>query len=226
MNKERSQEVMGLLEEYMSNHGKQIIGESKDPTFKEENGYSLRLSKDSNTVKDLEARGFKVIYPAKLKDEFEQPNGQGEFIKGKYLNEQFKDNAFIIDSSEKPSLDLANAIARHYFLEGENGHILTGMDAKSNAMTFFTHGSGYIDGANQDFSELLNGMGFETQIDEYGRVTASSNIPYPAPAIQKSKFEQIYDKARGKIKDMFSKIKSIAHSKEQKQNNDKDMDER
>lgn len=60
MNKERSQEVMGLLEEYMSNHGKQIIGESKDPTFKEENGYSLRLSKDSNTVKDLEARRNKI----------------------------------------------------------------------------------------------------------------------------------------------------------------------
>ena len=49
-------------------------------------------------------------------------------------------------------------------------------------------------------------------------ISISSDIPYPA--VRKSKLEQIYDKAKGKIQGVFAKLKALVNPKDQVKEND------
>lgn len=214
MNQERQKQAINLLNQYAEkNEPREIIGYSSDPTSKDEaNGFVLNgLARDSGTVEELESLGFKVIYPAKIKE--------GEIgrwgLETKKINKIFGNNALVIDGEEKHlSLDFANMIAKHYF---SCGYSISGVNIQNNSITEYPHGN-FEEGANIEFQNLLNDLGFKTQMTEYGNVTVSSDIPYPA--VKKSKFEQIYDKAKGKIQGAFAKLKSFVTSKEQVKEND------
>ena len=69
--------------------------------------------------------------------------------------------------------------------------------------------------------KLLGSVGFEPVIEgeKYDKsISISSDIPYPA--VRKSKFEQIYDKAKGKIQGVFAKLKALVNPKDQVKEND------
>lgn len=210
MNQEKYEQVVDLLNQNRKKG--ELIGESLDPTSKEANALSLTLNKDSETVKKLERLGFKVIYPAQLAEEAVARMD----VTQKYVYDAKMSNALIIDGKEQNlSLDFANTIARHYFSTGDS--IIGGVDIENNTMTEYPHGN-FVEGTNNDFQDLLNGLGFQTEMNEYGNITVSSDIPYPA--VKKSRFEQIYDKAKGKIQGAFTKLKSLVTSKNKVKEND------
>lgn len=215
MNQERYEQASNLLSQHLKENSTMggLIGVSFDPTSKENNGLSLSgLNRDSETVKKLESLGFKVIYPAKLTErEVARMNTEN-----KYVYDAKMSNALVIDGNEQNlSLDFAQTIARHYFSTGYS--MERGVDIKNNSVTEYSYGN-FVEGTNNDFQDLLNDLGFQTEMNEYGNVTVSSNIPYPA--VKKSKFEQIYNKAKGKIQGAFAKLKSIVTSKDQVKEND------
>lgn len=209
MNKERYNQVYSLLNKHLENDNiKRLIEYTFDPTSKETNGLSLSgLDKDSDTVEQLNNLGFKVIYPASLKEETVASMGTAE----KYVYDSKMSQALVIDTKESHlSLDFANTIAKHYFSTGNS--IIAGFDKKNNSITEYPHGN-FAEGTNGEFQNLLNSLGFQTEMDEYGHVSVSSNIPYPA--VQTSKFKQIFEKAKGKVQGAFAKLKSYINSKDQ-----------
>lgn len=228
MKQDRVEELSVILNEYnkkLKENGKisELIGERRNPHINEAIGYYLTIDKEENLheIEEMEARGFKVIYPGKLKEDARIARGPGkEIIEGKYLNQTMGKRALIIDSNEPKSLEIISMISDHYFSEG---HVINGLDYKENSITSHEHGQ-FQEGTNKEYQDLLNDMGYKTTMDEYGRVTAFSDIPYPA--VKKSKFEQIYDNAKGKVKAMFSAIKNRFSSKNQEQVKENEEDER
>lgn len=221
MVQDRSKKAISILESYnqkiQENGGlRELIGVSTDPHTHEEIGYSMRMDKTSREIQELEALGFKVIFPAELTEEAVARMDTAQ----KYVYDAKLNNALVVDTKGNHSLDLASVISRHYFQEG---HSMGGLDAKGNSLTEYPHGE-FKEGMNQEYQKLLEEIGYETSMDEYGRVTAFSDIPYPA--VKRTKFEQFYENAKGKIKGMFSAIKNRLNSKNQDQVKENETDER
>ena len=213
MIQERYQQASNLLSQHLKENGsKVLIGDSFDRSSKEYNGLILSgLDRDSATVKKLESLGFKVIYPAPLTEKAVDRMDVGD----KYVYDAKMSYALVIDGKEQNlSLDFANTIARHYF---SNGYVLEGVDFEKNSITEHPHGD-FREGVSSEFQDLLNGLGFQTEMDERGNVTVSSDIPYPV--VRKSKLEQICDKAKGKIQGVFAKLKALVNPKDQVKEND------
>ena len=219
MKQERSEEVSEIL------NGRKSACQS-DPQTKEEIGYYTKLDKekDSHLIEEMEARGFKIIYPAKLKDDAQIYMKEGEKLHGKYYNQQVENDALIMDLNEPKSLEVAGMIANHFFKEK---HIFELVDFENNSMGVYED-KDFEEGSIKKYEDLLNEIGYETTIDKNGMVTAFSDIPYPE--VKKSKFEQIYDKAKGKIKGMLSAIKNKLNTKDKEQDkeevNENEIDER
>lgn len=212
MNLSRIEEARNLLKQYDNQNHTFYMGAICDPSTMETNGLvQYNLKRDSETVKTLESLGYKVIYPAQLTEDKVARMDVTE----KYLYDERMNQALVIDGNEKQlSLDFANAIAKHYF---SNGLVMAGVDIENNSITEYPHGE-FVEGVNKDFQDLLNSIGFQTEMNEHGHVAVSSKIPYPA--VKKSKFKQIYDKAKGKIQESFAKLKSLVNSKNKvKENN-------
>lgn len=214
MIQERYQQASNLLSQHLKeNDSMGLIGVSFDRSSKEYNGLSLSgLDRDSATVKKLESLGFKVIYPAPLTEKAVDRMDVGD----KYVYDAKMSDALVIDGKEQNlSLDFANTIARHYFSNGYG--MIGGVDFEKNSITEYPHGD-FKEGVSSEFQDLLNGLGFQTEMDERGNVTVLSDIPYPA--VRKSKLEQIYDKANGKIQGVFAKLKALVNPKDQVKEND------
>ncbi len=219
MKQERSKEVLEIL------NGRETDFQS-DPQTKEKIGYFTKLDKEKNShlIEEMEARGFKVIYPAKLKDDAQIYSGTGIMVEGKYFNQTVENHALIMDLNEPKSLEIAGMIANHFF---EQKHMFQLADFENNSMGVYED-KDFEEGSNKKYADLLNEIGYETTIDENGMVTAYSDIPYPE--VKKSKYEQIYDKAKGKIKGMLSAIKNKLNIKDKEQDkeevNENEIDER
>ena len=95
--------------------------------------------------------------------------------------------------------------------------MLGGIDSEINATSVYPRGD-FEENVSKEYNDLLNRVGFTTEMDKEGKVTAFSNIPYPIA--KRSKFREIYNSAKDKIQGMFAKIKSIVKpdkTKEDKQ---------
>ncbi len=217
MIQERFEQALNLLGQHlkdnvpMGNLGK--LGISMDRSSGEKNGLSLsKLDKNSDTVKKLEDLGFKVIYPAPLTEKAINEMSVGE----RYVYDAKMNTALVIDGNEQNrSLDFARTISQHYFSNGSG--MRTGLDTKNNSITEYPFGD-FEEGVSAGYQDLLNDLGFKTEMNEYGNVTVSSDIPYPA--VKRSKIEQIYDKAKGKVQGIFAKLKGLVNSKDKVQEND------
>ncbi len=222
MKQERNEQVMKILEEYRDEYTKNgkiapAIGSQMDPNLKENIGIYMReLKRDSDTIKKLEGLGFKAIYPAELSEEAIARMSTAE----RYVyDEQMKD-ALIIDGKEtNHSLDFAKMISDHY-LSTDTSHHFWGLYNEDKSIKRYIE-SNHKEGTAENLVELLGSVGFKTAIEgekEDKSVSISSDIPYPT--VRKSKFEQIYDKAKGKIQGVFAKLKTLVNPKDQVKEND------
>lgn len=219
MNQDRSKQAINILNEYNKKRKieeQEFIKTSENPHTHEDIGYSLKMDKNSKEIQQLEDLGFKVIFPAELTEEAVAKMDVAQ----RHEYDTKLNEALIVDTNGQHSLDLASVIAKHYFQEG---HCMQGVSAQSNSLTEYSHGE-FKEGNNQEYKKLLDEIGYETTMDENGRVTAFSDIPYPA--VQKSKIEQIYENAKGKINGIFSAIKNRFNSKNQDQVKENEENER
>ena len=231
MNQERSDLITTILNE----HNKQREQAGKisaltpaqyDHTSKEVIGYTVAfgLGRDSQTVKKLESLGFRVLYPAELSEEKINSMSLNE----KNLYSTRKKQALIIDGKQQyPSLEYARMILDNYFYAYNYEYDCSGLRVRYPDMNTFynkdnnsltTHLGGiapYEEGSAEDLQKLLSSLGFNPTIDgegSYRSINIPSDVPYPV--VKKSKYGQIYEKAKGKIKGMFEKLKSIVKPKE------------
>lgn len=223
MKQERVEQIREILEEYrknMQNNG-EIVPKScvyTDLALKENMGFDMPgLEINSNTVRKLESLGFKVIYPAELSaEEIAMMTDEERYE----YNAKIK-NPLIIDGKETShSLEFAKMISNHY-LSGNKQ--LWSFDKENNSLTRHIRPSDYKEGTVENLEKLLSNVGIEPAIEEneeyhYKSFTISSDIPYPA--VKKSKLEQIYDKAKGKIQGVFAKLKALVNQKDQVKEND------
>lgn len=215
MKKERFDQADRLLEEYSREKGiDTLVGVNTDPHSGEYSTLSYSgLDRDSDTVKKLEEAGFKVVYPAELK---EQEVDKMDDDKRAEYDIKLR-TALIVDGKEETrSLDLANAISSHYFSTGHG--LMGGVSAENNSITEFPQGQ-FVDGSSDKLNKLFTDLGYESQVTENGDITVKSDIPYPT--VQKSKFRQLYDMGKEKISSSFAKLKSFFKAKE-KDNGDRD----
>lgn len=214
MIQERYEQASNLLSQHLKENNQMgMIGVSRDPSSKENNGLTIAgLNRDSDTVKELESLGFKVIYPAQLT---EQAVDRMDDVQ-KYVYNAKMSTPLIIDGSEKClSLNLENLLAKHYFKAGMPD--IAGFDSRNNSITRYLR-HGFPPETNANYKKLLDDLGFQTEMDDKGRITTSSNVPYPA--VRKSKFEQIYEKAKGKIQGAFAKLKELVNQKDKAKENE------
>lgn len=223
MNQERNNQVWSILREYQDqeknkDYYSRPIGCFQDPASHEVIGYKVeKLERNSKTVKQLESLGFKAVYPAELSEKEISYMDVGE----KYVYESRMKNPLIIDTKETNlSLDYAQLISDHY-LSAYRVPSAWGVNKNANSLTTTIDLGHYKEGTDKNLQKLLNSVGFNPTLDgePYSRnFTVSSDIPYPI--VKKSKFEQIYDKAKGKIKGMFEKLTSIVKPKDKIKENE------
>lgn len=217
MNQERKEEVSNILDKW-ARENKTMIGVHS--FNKEAIGYTVGgggREIDSETVKKLESLGFKAIYPAELSKEEVSKMSDVD----RYVYEDRLKRALIIDGKEPNlSLEFGRIISDHY-LSADNKTLLWGVDKNSlNKVIGLSH---HKEETAQNLQALLESVGFHPTLDgeKYNKsITITSDIPYPA--VKRSKFEQIYDKAKGKIQGMFAKLKSIVKPKDQVKENEQD----
>lgn len=216
MIQERYQQMDEILRQYLNeNNPMGLMGQCFDPSSKEHNGLVCPgLDRQSETVKELESLGFKVIYPAQLKEEV--VNRMNEAQRFSYMAKM--NNALVIDGNEQClSLNLEDLIAKQYF-DASTITPLAGMDYQNNSVTRYGNSYEFPPETNANYKKLLDDIGFQTEMDDKGNVTTSSNIPYPV--VRRSKFERIYDKAKEKIQGAFAKLKALVNPKDKVQEND------
>lgn len=225
MNQERNEQVLKVLREHrekIQENGEiaPLIGSHRDPALKEDIGYTMfGMERDSETVKKLESLGFKAIYPAELSEEEVSRMSDAD----RYVYEDKMKRALIIDGKETNlSLEFGKMISDHY-LSADTPTLLWGFDKENNSLTNHIGLGHHKEGTAENLQALLESVGFNPTLDgeKYDKsITISSDIPYPA--LKRSKLEQIYDKAKGKIQGMFAKLKSIVKSKDQVKESEQD----
>ena len=225
MNQERNEQVLKVLREHrekIQENGKiaPLIASNRDSVLKEDIGYTMYgMERDSEAVKKLESLGFKVIYPAELSEEKVSRMSDVD----RYVYEDKMKRALIIDGKETNlSLEFGKMISDHYLSADTPTH-LWGFDKENNSLTNHIVLGHHKEGTDENLQALLESVGFNPTLDgeKYDKsITISSDIPYPA--VKRSKFEQIYDKAKGKIQGMFAKLKSIVKPKDQVKENEQD----
>ena len=213
MEQERSKQLKETFREKDMQKNKQIMVDISQSSLKETIGYRMS-DLEPYTVKDLEALGFKVIYPAELSEDRVYRMSTRE----KYFYDYQMKEALIIDGKEQShSLELAKIISNHYLSADTIPPGYWGIDETGTSLTKDIEFDHYKEGTAEKLQELLSDIGVNPTLDGES-ITISSDIPYPT--VRKSKFEQIYDKAKGKIQGTFAKLKALVKPKDQvKENN-------
>lgn len=214
MNKERQELMFNIINKYCKENDQlpTLLGSHKCTELEETVAYTLsdyHISKDSPLIEQLTQAGFKVIYPAEAPTE--HIARMTEEQKSDYNYHQ--NEGLIVDASaDKHPIGLANIIASHYY--ADIGGTLGGYT--DNSVTY--HNGTYPgkdeeqNKINEDFSNILNELGYETETNERGEITAKGDMPYPT--VQKSKLQQIFDNAKSKIQNVFAKLKSALSQKQ------------
>lgn len=216
MKKERLEQISQIFSD--ENHT--VFGYNKDPQIQETTSVTHgNIDPNSEEAKRLEAAGFKLIYPAELNSKtLESYSHLSEDNFNPYLYECNMTYPLIVDSNQAPTLTFARTIISHY-LSQDNlpGHIY-GYDTANNVISANIDTNHFKEGSMENLTEMLNNFGFSTSLDELGNLNVHSDIPYPT--VPKSKFQGMFEKAKGKLRDTFNKIKSVLKTKE----NEKDTE--
>ena len=199
-----------ILQSYVQQEESSNIGIFFAQNSSEVIGNGLRIPQNSPEVKKIEGLGYKVIYPARLKDD---KVAQMDISKRKEYEARMN-TALIVNPAGKHTVDLESLISRHYF---QNGIEMGGMGLNY----VVTRASGDFDGDyNQEYKQMLDSLGFQTTIDQNGLVT--TYFDEPIHSVNETKFEQIYNESRSKIKKKKKKIKEAIirrQNKQERQNN-------
>lgn len=214
MNKDRQELMFNIIGEYCKKNNQlgPLLGSHGCTELAETVAYTLsdyKIGKDSPLIGQLTQAGFKVIYPAEAPIKYVE--SMTEEQRSDYNYNQAK--GLIVDArADKHPMGLANIIAGHYY--ADVGGILGGYD--DNKITYH---NGLYPGKdeeqnkiNKNFSNILNELGYETEINEHGEVTAKGDMLYPM--VQKSKLQQIFDNAKSTIQNVFNKLKSTLDKKQ------------
>ena len=211
MKQERLEQISKVFE----NDTYKIFGTHTDPNVQGTLGvtYEENIEPNSPEAKKLEDLGFKLIYPAELSQSAQERLSEDD----RFSYKQSQSHPLIIDSQETPTIGLAKSIAHHYFSSANNNHMLYGYDYKQNSISVHPNEYNFKDGTMENFMQVLNELGFETTSPgkNFG-VNIHSNIPYPF--VQQSKFQDIFGRAKGKVKETFNKLKSFIKPKEVERN--------
>lgn len=199
-----------ILQSYVQQEESSNIGIFFAQNSSEVIGNGLRIPQNSPEVKKIEGLGYKVIYPARLKDD---KVAQMDISKRKEYEARMN-TALIVNPAGKRTVDLESLISRHYF---QNGIEMGGMGLNY----VVTRASGDFDGDyNQEYKQMLDSLGFQTTIDQNGLVT--TYFDEPIHSVNETKFEQIYNESRSKVQETLKKIKEAIirrQNKQERQNN-------
>lgn len=201
-----------------------MMGVGTDPYTHIQESLSVKMKRNPEVIKKLEALGFKVVYPAEI-SESDQKKLEEKDNEDKYIYNIRRDNALIIDTQlQHHSMSLANTIAKHYFSLGKEYASDYGVDIGGigNNQLFERMSEGFRAQHENEFDEILKSVGFETEQAQnigdmsYLKIHTDGQM-YP---VKQSKFSQIYMNAKEKIQGMFNKIKAIAKPKTKEKEND------
>lgn len=217
MKKERLEQISKIF----SNDNYTILGYHTDPQLQETTSVTHEnIDPNSKEAKRLEAAGFKLIYPAELNSETLENYSQfDEDVFNTHLYEVQMAYPLIVDSNQAPTLDFAQHIISHYLLQDNIGGRIYGCDKVNNATSIDPKAAHFKEGSIENLIEVLNSFGFSASLDEFGLLNVHSDIPYPT--VPKSKFQGMFEKTKGKLKDTFNKLKSFLKTKE----NEKDTED-
>lgn len=202
----------------------QMMGVGTDPYTHIQESLSVKMKRNPEVIKKLEALGFKVVYPAEI-SESDQKKLEEKDNGDKYIYNIKRDNALIIDTQlQHHSMSLANTIAKHYFSLGKEYASDYGVDigGVGTNQLFERMSEGFRAQHENEFDEILKSVGFETEQAQniggmsYLKIHTDGQM-YP---VKQSKFSQIYMNAKDKIQGMFNKIKAIAKPKTKEKEND------
>lgn len=208
----------------------QMMGVGTDPHTHIQESLSVKMKRDPEVIKKLEALGFKVIYPAEI-SENDQKRLEETDISDKYTYELRRDNALIVDTQlQHHSMSLAGKIAEHYFSLGKeyaSDYGLTELGGVGDNQLLESMPKGFKAQHANEFDEILKSVGFETEKENSGnfnylKIHTDGQI-YP---VKQSKFSQIYMNAKDKIQGMFNKIKSMVKTKTHEKEKKNDSNER
>lgn len=214
MKKERAEQITQVFKN-RDNYWGRIFGYHIDPQLKETTSLTYgEINPDSSEARDLISQGFKLIYPAELSPEVAE---QGSRINSDFSH-MYKHRMIqplIVDSNEQPTLDFAREIVSHYLsTESISPYVgyMYGIDKKNNSISQYIDKKHFKEGSIENLTEMLNDFGFSASLDELGNLNIHSDIPYPT--VPKSKFQTMFDKAKGRIRNTFDKLKSFTKPKE------------
>lgn len=205
MKNEKLEEISKIIRN--KNNPFVTLGVHTDPQLQEITTLTCgELDPNSQEAKDL-SKDCKLFYPAGIHPEKLQQISEifPERLDGYSYHTK---NPLIVAKDAKPTLDLAREIISHYLSSDKfllDAGCMYGFDSATNSISQYIDPTHFEEGTLESLTQALQEFGFTTSLDE-GTLNVHSDIPYPT--VPKSKFQGIFDKAKGKIKNTFDKLKA------------------
>ena len=191
------------------------------------------LKENPEAVKELEELGYVIISPTRLSDIAMQQmqNMQGD-MNYDHQAEIRLQGSMVVDPKQEKTKTLAEEIIKEYY---------SNKDVYKSFSEYYKRshdGAGLAEldafgGNTKELQDILSKVGFSTEVDKEGMLVVKGNdfsinvdgisgksmdkLPEKS-LVQASKFEQIYNKAKHRIKDTFEKLKSFFKGKDQSKN--------
>lgn len=186
------------------------LGVGIDPYTHVQESLYVEMKENPEIIKEIEALGFKVIYPAKISENDLKKLEEND-ISDKYTYALRCDTALIVDTElQHHSMELANKIGEHYFSLGKeysSEYINDNGGVESNGL-IEPKTEGFRAEHENEYEEILKSVGFVTRKLEIGSrehlkiYTDGQFLP-----AKRSVFSQVYAKIRDTMQ-----IKKIANS--------------
>ena len=185
------------------------LGVGIDPYTHVQESLYVEMKENPEIIKEIEALGFKVIYPAKISENDLKKLEEND-ISDKYTYALRCDTALIVDTElQHHSMELANKIGEHYFSLGKeysSEYINDNGGVESNGL-IEPKTEGFRAEHENEYEEILKSVGFVTRKLEIGSrehlkiYTDGQFLP-----AKRSVFSQVYAKIRDTMQ-----IKKIAN---------------
>lgn len=175
------------------------LGVGIDPYTHVQESLYVEMKENPEIIKEIEALGFKVIYPAKISENDLKKLEEND-ISDKYTYALRCDTALIVDTElQHHSMELANKIGEHYFSLGKeysSEYINDNGGVESNGL-IEPKTEGFRAEHENEYEEILKSVGFVTRKLEIGSrehlkiYTDGQFLP-----AKRSVFSQVYAKIR------------------------------
>ena len=186
------------------------MGVGIDPYTHVQESLYVKMKENLEIIKEIEALGFKVIYPAKISENDLKKLEEND-ISNKYTYALRCDTALIVDTElQHHSMELANKIGEHYFSLGKeysSEYINDNVGIRINGL-IEPQAEGFRAKHESEYEKILRKVGFVTRTLKIGNrehlkiYTDGQFLP-----VKRSIFSQVY----AKIKDTIQ-IRKIANS--------------